>query len=107
MFHEAGFLADLDRWFLPSHLVQVTGQVFNGLAHSILPLRYILEEFSLGRKRVLRGSLFLSIVNDHTSGHFAAISVSSASLGCDVGKGRTIGLSVEVTSFEWKAMVVR
>lgn len=106
MLHETRFLAGLNHWFFPSHLVQMTGQIFNGLAHSILSLRYILEEFSLGRKGVLRRPLFFRIINDHTSGHLTTIGVSSAGLGCDVGEGRTIGLIMEVASLERKTMVV-
>ena len=106
MLHEARFLADLDHRFLPSHLIQMTGQVFNGFTHPILPLRYILEQFSLGGMRVLRGSLFLCVVNHHTPGHFTAIGVSGAGLGCDVGEGRAIGLILEVAGLERKAVVI-
>lgn len=106
MFHEAGFLTNLNHRFFSPHLVQMTWQVLNGLAHSILPLRYILKEFPLWRKRVLRRPLFFRIINDHTPGHFTTIGVSSAGLGCDIGKGRTIGLIVEVASLERKALVV-
>lgn len=56
--------------------------------------------------RLLGSSLFLSIVNYHTFGHFAAIGVSGTDLRGNICEGRGGGLILEVAGLNRKAMVV-